>query len=115
MRFGQRAGPGIFINRGLWFQQELNKVSDRIASILHERVTKGRLSLHFLPGYAPELNRDELVWSDVKRTGTARRPLQQGEKLAGGIDQKLADVREIQSLSAHFSQVLPSPIFVTAE
>ena len=37
--------------------------------------TKGRLTLHFLPGYAPELNPDELVWSHVKRTGVARRPL----------------------------------------
>ncbi len=40
-----------------------------------------KLSLHFLPGYAPDLNPDELVWSHVKRTGTARRPLQKGEKL----------------------------------
>ena len=37
--------------------------------------TEGRLTLHFLPGYAPDLNPDELVWSHVKRTGTARRPL----------------------------------------
>jgi transposase len=37
--------------------------------------THGRLTLHFLPGYAPDLNPDELVWSHVKRTGTARRPL----------------------------------------
>jgi transposase len=44
--------------------------------------TEGRLTLHFLPGYAPDLNPDELVWSHVKRTGTARRPLQQGEKTA---------------------------------
>jgi len=35
--------------------------------------TKGRLTLHFLPGYAPDLNPDELVWSHVKRTGAARR------------------------------------------
>jgi len=49
----------------------------------HVDSTAGRLSLHFLPGYAPELNPDELVWSHVKRTGTARRPLQQGENLAG--------------------------------
>ena len=27
--------------------------------------TKGRLALHFLPGYAPDLNPDELVWSHV--------------------------------------------------
>ena len=25
--------------------------------------TEGKLSLHFLPGYAPDLNPDELVWS----------------------------------------------------
>ena len=55
--------------------------------------TAGKLSLHFLPGFAPELNPDELVWSHVKRTGTVRRPLQQGEKLVGRIDQQLAEVR----------------------
>jgi transposase len=27
--------------------------------------TDGLLTLHFLPGYAPELNPDELVWSHV--------------------------------------------------
>ncbi len=46
-------------------------------------LTHGKLSLHFLPGYAPDLNPDELVRSHVKRTGTARRPLQKGEKRRG--------------------------------
>ena len=64
--------------------------------------TNGRLSLHFLPGYAPELNPDELVWSHVKRTGTARQPLQQGEKLAGRIDQQLAEVRDDPALVRSF-------------
>jgi transposase len=64
--------------------------------------TDGMLSLHFLPGYAPELNPDELVWSHVKRTGTARRPLQQGEKLAGRIDQQLAGVRDDPNLVRSF-------------
>jgi transposase len=54
----------------------------------------GKLSLHLLPGYAPELNSDELLWSHVKRTGAARRPLQQGEKLAGRIDQQLAGLHD---------------------
>jgi hypothetical protein len=43
--------------------------------------TNGMLTLHFLLGYAPELNPDELVWSHMKRTGVARAPLRQGEKL----------------------------------
>jgi hypothetical protein len=40
--------------------------------------TAGRLTLHFLPGYAPDLNPDELVWSHAKRTGVARSPLRTG-------------------------------------
>lgn len=36
--------------------------------------TQGRLTLHFLPGDAPDLNPDELVWSHAKRTGVARNP-----------------------------------------
>lgn len=54
--------------------------------------TEGRLSLHFLPGYAPELNPDELVWSHAKRTGNARRPLQKGEKLEQRVAAQLAEI-----------------------
>ncbi len=51
--------------------------------------TKGMLTLHFLPGYAPELNPDELVWSHMKRTGVARAPLRRGEKLKEKIEAQL--------------------------
>ena len=54
--------------------------------------TKGKLTLHFLPGYAPELNPDELVWSHAKRTGNARRPLQKGEKLEERVQAQLAEI-----------------------
>ena len=37
--------------------------------------TAGKLTLHFLPSYAPDLNSDELLWSHAKRTGIARSPL----------------------------------------
>jgi transposase len=36
--------------------------------------THGRLTSHVLPGCAPELNPNELMWSHAKRTGHARRP-----------------------------------------
>ena len=52
--------------------------------------TKGMLTLHFLPGYAPELNPDELVWSHMKRTGVARAPLRRGEKLQAKIEAQLS-------------------------
>jgi transposase len=64
--------------------------------------TRGKLSLYFLPGYAPDLNPDEFVWSHVKRTGTARRPLQQGEKLHERIDEELTEVRDNPRLVRSF-------------
>jgi transposase len=53
---------------------------------------KGKLTLHFLPGYAPDLNPDELVWSYAKRTGHARRPLRAGESLAERVNEQLAEI-----------------------
>jgi transposase len=54
--------------------------------------TQGKLILHFLPGYAPDLNPDELVWSHVKRTGVARRPLQKGGKLGSKIHEQFSQI-----------------------
>lgn len=54
---------------------------------------KGKLTLHFLPGYAPDLNPDELVWSYTKRTGVARSPLRSGEKLADRVHAQLSDIK----------------------
>lgn len=73
-------------------------------SIVSEYVTstEGRLTLHFLPGYAPDLNPDELVWSHVKRTGTARRPLQKGEKLREKIEEQLAKLQKLPSVIRSF-------------
>lgn len=61
-------------------------VRDYVASL------KGKLTLHFLPGYAPDLNPDELVWSYTKRTGVARSPLRAGEKLADRVHAQLAEI-----------------------
>jgi transposase len=64
--------------------------------------TEGRLTMHFLPGYAPDLNPDELVWSHVKRTGIARRPLRQGEKLREKIEEQLAKLQQMPHLVRSF-------------
>lgn len=73
---------------------------------------QGRLTLHFLPGYAPDLNPDELVWSHAKRSGVARRPLQQGEKLKERVARQLADIgsnpRLVRSFFRH-----PSVAYIT--
>ena len=73
--------------------------------------TEGRLTLHFLPGYAPDLNPDELVWSHVKRTGTARRPLQKGEKLRDKIEEQLAALQKLPLLVRSFFKA-PSVAYI---
>ena len=66
--------------------------------------TSGRLTLHFLPGYAPDLNPDELVWSHVKRTGVARAPLRAGESLRARIHAQLTILKNSPSLIRSFFQ-----------
>ena len=74
--------------------------------------TNGRLTLHFLPGYAPELNPDELVWSHMKRTGVARNPLRKGEKLTDKVDSQLAAIRRTPQLVRSFFRA-PSVAYIT--
>jgi transposase len=74
------------------------------AKVVQEYVasTEGRLELHFLPGYAPELNPDELVWNHMKRTGTAKSPLAKGESLHDRIDVELLEIQRNPSLVRSF-------------
>ena len=64
--------------------------------------TAGRLTLHFLPGYAPELNPDELVWSHAKRTGVARRPPRRGERLEQRVNEQLQEIADDPALVRSF-------------
>src|SRR5262245_32276984 len=74
-------------------------VQDYVAS------TKGMLELHFLPGYAPELNPDELVWNYMKRTGSAKKPLAKGESLHDRIDAELLQIQRDATLVRSFFKV----------
>ena len=74
--------------------------------------TNGRLTLHFLPGYAPDLNPDELVWSHMKRTGVARTPLRKGEKLQEKVDAQLAAIKKLPKLVRSFFMA-PSVAYIT--
>jgi transposase len=81
-------------------------VRDYVAS------TNGKLELHFLPGYAPELNPDELVWNYVKRTGTAKCPLASGESLQDRIEVDLQAVQKNPGLVRSFFKA-PSVAYIT--
>jgi transposase len=74
--------------------------------------TKGKLTMHILPGYAPDLNPDELVWSHVKRTGVARNPLRAGEKLEIRIDEQLRKMQKDRRLVRSFFET-PSVAYIS--
>jgi transposase len=63
---------------------------------------KGRLELHFLPPYAPDLNPDEFVWSYMKANGVSKKPLKQNESLQKRIEEDLNTVKNNRSLVRSF-------------
>lgn len=63
---------------------------------------KGRLELHFLPGYAPELNPDEFVWNYVKHEGVSKKPLKRNESLRLRVESDLANIKRRPALVRSF-------------
>ncbi len=63
---------------------------------------KGRLELHFLPGYAPELNPDEFVWNHLKRQGVSKTPLRRDESLRSRVQADLAAIKARPALVRSF-------------
>ena len=74
------------------------------AKMIREYVTslKGRLELHFLPGYAPELNPDEFVWNYLKNEGAAKKPLKKNESLKERVRKDLAMIKRHTALVRSF-------------
>ena len=62
----------------------------------------GRLELHFLPPYAPDLNPDEFVWNYMKGTGVSKRPLKKNESLRKRVEQDLNAIHNDKVLVASF-------------
>ena len=63
---------------------------------------KGRLELHFLPGYAPELNPDEFVWNHLKGQGVSKKPLRKDESLRSRVQTDLAAIKSRPALVRSF-------------
>ena len=54
---------------------------------------KGRLELHFLPPYAPDLNPDEFVWSHMKTNGVSKKPLKKNESMRKRVEEDIANIQ----------------------
>ena len=63
---------------------------------------EGRLELHFLPPYAPDLNPDEFVWSYMKTNGLSKKPLRQNESLKVRVESDLATIKRNRELVRSF-------------
>jgi transposase len=73
--------------------------------------THGRLELHFLPGYSPDLNPDEFVWSHMRKTGLSKRPLRRDESLRERVEQDLLGIKSRPALVRSFFRV-PSVCYI---
>jgi transposase len=73
-----------------------NKVTDYIASL------EGRLELHPLPAYSPDLNPDEFVWSYMKNNGVSKKPLKKNESLKARVEQDLNRIKGNRELVRSF-------------
>ena len=73
---------------------------------------EGRLELHFLPPYAPDLNPDEFVWGHLRRHGTSKTPLRQNESLRVRVEQDLAHIQANKHIVRSFFQA-PSVAYTT--
>ena len=63
---------------------------------------QGRLELHFLPPYAPDLNPDEFVWSHMKTNGVSKKPLKKNESLKDRIEEDLLKIHSNPALVRSF-------------
>lgn len=63
---------------------------------------EGRLELHFLPPYAPDLNPDEFVWHHAKQNGVSKRRLRENESLVARVNADLENIKRRKSLVRSF-------------
>lgn len=76
-----------------------------VAKVVAEFVQsqRGRIELHFLPGYAPDLNPDEFVWKHLKSHGLAKKPLEHKESLRARVAADLEAIkRNVRLLRSFF-------------
>lgn len=73
-----------------------NKVKEYVQSLA------GRLELHLLPAYSPDLNPDEFVWSYMKNNGVSKIPLKRNESLRKRIESDLIAIHQDQELVRTF-------------
>jgi transposase len=73
---------------------------------------RGKLELHFLPPYAPDLNPDEFVWGYAKTNGVSKKPLRHNESLKERVQADLETIKQSTLLIKSFF-CAPSVLYAT--
>ncbi len=84
-------------------------IAKRVAAFVQTQ--RGRLELHFLPGYAPDLNPDEFVWNHLRQHGVTKTPLRHNESLRERVERDLATIQRRPALVRSFFQA-PSVAYI---
>jgi transposase len=74
--------------------------ANAVKSLIKE--LEGKLELHFLPPYAPDLNPDEFVWAYMKTNGVSKKPLRKNESLKERVASDLATIKGNRTLVKSF-------------
>ena len=90
-----RRNPVLLVVDGLP-AHKANSVREYVKS------TGGKLELHFLPTYAPDLNPDEFVWNYLKQNGTSKTPLRKNESLKARVHADLTAIKQDPPLVRSF-------------
>ena len=77
------------------------KVQDYIASL------GGKITMEFLPPYAPEHNPDEYVFQYMKKQGVTKKPLKKDESLKSRVLTDLQDIKNNKALVKSFFKAAP--------
>src|SRR5215510_11522283 len=66
---------------------------------------KGRLELHFLPGYAPDLTPNEFVWNHLRQNGVKKKATQEARAAQGAILTQQIECGEQHQFALHIDAV----------
>lgn len=64
--------------------------------------SQGKVELYFLPPYAPDLNPDEFVWTQIKTHGLCKKPLMENESLRERVIENLEKLANNTRLTKSF-------------
>ena len=97
-RFYEISSTASSVDNGGHPVHKAKKVMEYVASL------DGKLTIEFLPPYAPERNPDEYVFHYMKKQGVTKKPLKKDETLKSRVIADLKSIKDNKGLIKSFFQ-----------